>query len=130
MSISGDHDERRHPPRRHHRAGARSSGLRPVLRGHPPAEADDIPSLRVLQGRLSRLRRPGEKKAGRSFAGPAHEPGGGGGDPQAHLQSLVAARRRLTVQNLLSALDVPAADPMPPFFRLENWVLNSLRASA
>src|SRR5439155_6225095 len=88
MSISGDHDERRHPPRRHHRAGARSSGLRPVLRGHPPAEADDIPSLRVLQGRLSRLRRPGEKKAGRSFAGPAHEPGGGGGDPQAHLQSL------------------------------------------
>src|SRR5205085_12185170 len=28
-----------------------------------------------------------EKKAGHSFAGPAHEPGGGGGDPQAHLQS-------------------------------------------
>src|SRR5439155_2267396 len=58
----------------------------------------------------------GRKKAGRSFAGPAHEPGGGGGDPQAHLQILVAARRRLTVQNLLSVLDVPAADPMPPFY--------------
>src|SRR5207253_11122700 len=28
----------------------------------------------------------GQKEAGGSFAGPAHEPGGGGGDPQAHLQ--------------------------------------------
>jgi len=54
---------------------------------------------------------------------------GEGGTPRPTCNP-VAARRRLTVQNPLSALDVPAADPMPPFFRLENWVLNSLRASA
>jgi hypothetical protein len=55
---------------------------------------------------------------------------GEGGTPRPTYNPLSRLTARVTVQNQLSALDVPAADPMPPFFRFENWVLNSLRASA
>src|SRR2546423_6507722 len=51
---------------------------------------------------------------------------GEGGTPRP-TSILVRGKAPRHRQNPLSALDVPAADPMPPF-RQEHWVLNSLRA--
>src|SRR5439155_12698211 len=138
-----DYDERRTAPQRDHRARVRGGRVYAVLRGNPGAKADHVFDVRLrvrLRGwaRRHSLKPPAlshlpvaaprrQKKAGLSVAGPAHEPGGGGGDPQAHSQSLSAARRRATVRTRCLRWMFPLLTRCP-LFRQEHWVLNSLRA--